>query len=319
MPKYQRAYSWEAKDWSALYEDISDNAVGHFVGSIICISDNREQEPGHDVVYELIDGQQRLTTLSLLLAGLYEKLGTCLADAQPNDEYDEDSLEKIKGRYHAIGSQLVKKLSAKAKLQHGTIKLGEGQIGFLRVHPSNQDSNEEDYLDILSSCGILGKEKRKPLSKLKSQQHLMVKAYKYLHEQLPQSIDKLIGLANKINQLTLIHISAGSSASAFRLFETLNNRGVRLTAADIIKNKMLFEMERQCKSYEEPGKLIDDAYDKWQAMLRNIKGVEKSFFPQFYNAFKHEICNVFKHKKDINLSADAFATLTNLITLYEKL
>lgn len=311
VPKYQRAYSWETKHWLALYDDINDNVDGHFIGSIICINDNREREPGHDIVYELIDGQQRLTTLSLLLAGLYEKLSSFLADAQPNDKYDEDSLEKVKGRCYNIGSQLVRKLSPKAKPQHGTTTLGDGQIVFLRVQPSSQDNNEKDYLDILLSCGILGKEKRKSLDELKNPQHLMVKAYKYLHKRLPDDIDELIGLANKINQLELIHISADSHANAFRLFETLNNRGKSLTAADIIKNKMLFEMERQCKSYEDPGELIDEAYDKWQTMLEHIKGVEDRFFAQFYNASKHE--------KDIGVSHYKLAGQGNLIAIYERI
>ena len=74
VPKYQRAYSWKLNNWESLYDDLDENESGHFIGSIICINDNQAHIPGNDFVFELIDGQQRLTTLSLLLAAVHCKL-----------------------------------------------------------------------------------------------------------------------------------------------------------------------------------------------------------------------------------------------------
>jgi uncharacterized protein with ParB-like and HNH nuclease domain len=69
---------------------------------------------------------------------------------------------------------------------------------------------------------------------------------------------------SKINQLIVVHISVSSQADAFTLFETLNNRGVPLSAIDIIKNKMLAEMAKQHRMN------IDDSYEQWQAIIAAV-------------------------------------------------
>ncbi len=64
IPPYQRAYAWKTEQWEELFNDINDNEQGYFLGSIICIS-STESEP-----LEVVDGQQRLTTISLLLMSI---------------------------------------------------------------------------------------------------------------------------------------------------------------------------------------------------------------------------------------------------------
>jgi len=59
IPPYQREYAWKQENWNALFFDIDENEKGYFLGSIICI-DKKEY-------YDLVDGQQRLTTISILL------------------------------------------------------------------------------------------------------------------------------------------------------------------------------------------------------------------------------------------------------------
>ena len=67
IPPYQREYSWKEEQWESLFNDIYENETGYFLGSIICISSETNE-------LDVIDGQQRLTTLSILLLSLYEKL-----------------------------------------------------------------------------------------------------------------------------------------------------------------------------------------------------------------------------------------------------
>lgn len=68
IPKYQRAYTWSPHEWEALYDDIGENDSGYFMGSIICIS------PKNENIFEVIDGQQRITTLCLFLTAIYSHL-----------------------------------------------------------------------------------------------------------------------------------------------------------------------------------------------------------------------------------------------------
>src|SRR3989344_7986401 len=74
IPKYQREYSWKQDNWEDLLNDIlGDNGSedGTFLGSIICV--NKTSEITNPVL-EIIDGQQRLTTISLLYASIFAKL-----------------------------------------------------------------------------------------------------------------------------------------------------------------------------------------------------------------------------------------------------
>ena len=145
VPKYQRAYSWRQHNWAHLFDDIDDNEAGHFIGSIICIRDTSKQQPGHDTIFELIDGQQRMTTLSLLTAALYKKINHCLEQLSEDDDYDEEDLDEFKAKRRGLGLQLVRKVRADAAEQTGTIRIGRRSI-LLRVQPSSQNLNLNDYL-----------------------------------------------------------------------------------------------------------------------------------------------------------------------------
>lgn len=70
IPKYQREYTWSHREWEALYDDISENNDEYFIGSIICIPLGDAINP----YLEVIDGQQRLTTISLFLTAIYTRL-----------------------------------------------------------------------------------------------------------------------------------------------------------------------------------------------------------------------------------------------------
>ncbi len=77
IPAYQRPYVWKQKDWDKLFDDIESNEAGYFVGAILCVDKGNRDEKDY-AVCEVIDGQQRLTTLSLLLTATYSVLDLSL-------------------------------------------------------------------------------------------------------------------------------------------------------------------------------------------------------------------------------------------------
>ena len=83
VPRYQREYTWRQHDWMNLYDDVFNNEPGYFLGSIIVIQGSVSASTGI-YEYEVIDGQQRLTTISLLLAALYKEI------CEYGDLIDED-------------------------------------------------------------------------------------------------------------------------------------------------------------------------------------------------------------------------------------
>ena len=70
IPKYQREYIWSKWNWEALFDDIEESDGGHFMGSIICINIQKDSHKAAEL--ELVDGQQRMTTISLFYLAIYK-------------------------------------------------------------------------------------------------------------------------------------------------------------------------------------------------------------------------------------------------------
>ena len=122
IPPYQREYSWKKGEWENLFNDINDNQNGYFLGSIICINQNEN--------LEVIDGQQRLTTVSILLLSLLNFINDYNSTHQEERILDLGSNED-----YAYSWSILKKFLALKKLQKLTLSI--------------QNQNNEDYQYLL--------------------------------------------------------------------------------------------------------------------------------------------------------------------------
>lgn len=136
---------------------------------------------------------------------------------------------------------------------------------------------------------------------------MLGRAYAYFQEKISPDIVALLKLMERINQLIFVQITVGSQADAFTLFESLNNRGVPLSAMDIIKNKMLAQMERKHAVD------IDESFVRWQGLIEAVPDAndQERFLRQFYNTFKH--------RKEIKVEKATRATRSLIIRIYETL
>lgn len=298
IPKYQREYSWGRKEWEQLLLDIDENEPGYFMGSLICINDTAPF-PGGENVYEVVDGQQRFTTLSLLLMALYINL---------KDRVEKDLLEDDDEKIEVLTTltnmkkQLIKQKKNPLPGEQGGFVVGANTY-FLRVQPSAQNHNLEDYRYILSEIELLkGQIKPKHCGN-----RSIYKAFRYFMEKLPEEVSLLREMVQKVNQLIFVHITVQSQSDAFTLFESLNNRGVPLSAIDIIKNKLLAEMEHR---YHEN---IDESFDRWQEIIGALPDTveQERFLRHFYNTFKH--------RPSIQIEKVPIATRSQTIRIYEAL
>jgi len=299
IPKFQREYVWGLNHWETLLNDINENDPDYFIGSVIVVSNLNELRPDEERIYQVIDGQQRLTTLSIFLAAIYNKYTIFSKEIT---EEDEDLKNDFTIKLDSIRRKLVKKKKDILPNEIGGFK-DNSTFCFLRVQPSTQNKNLDDYKHILKDCGLLI---NIPYSKFNGLRRFR-KAFDFFKEQLPNNKEELDLLLDKINRLVFIHISVGTQADAFTLFETLNNRGVELSPIDIIKNSLLSEMEKQNQQD------IDTSYDIWQSLLAFIPDFDNQirFLRQYYNAFK-----VFDNIKQEKISR---ATKSNILQIYEKL
>lgn len=216
VPDYQREYVWAEDDVQTFAEDIHDEFYGdrgellqgpeYFIGSIVVC----KNESG---VYDLIDGQQRMTTVFLFLCAIRDRL-------QALGETASNALDKM--------------------------------IADTRVGDDGRDvSNFRLILQYEDSRGILDRIARKdaPANMSRADTKSMraiVDAYHALLRFLEQGFDADAGEVRKffaafIKRVKLIRIVTPNLSNALKVFETVNDRGVGLTAMDLLKNLLFMQ------------------------------------------------------------------------------
>ena len=290
IPKYQREYTWGTREWEALFDDLTENDDGYFLGSIICI--NTATDIINAPKCEVVDGQQRLTTLSLLFAALYQIMNSY------KDSLDEDQQSDV--------------LQLKRKL---VLKKTQSDI---RVIPQVQGSNRADYLGLLSKIKVIP---QRPVPKFAGNRRIE-KAYNYFRKRITAALEEaddpivcLFRILDKVNSAILVMIEVSSHADAYTLFESLNNRGTPLTAVDLITNLLLARLD--ASGSED----LDYYFSRWTEII-DCLGEEYSeqerFFRQNYNAFRKSLNTPFQ-KGDKLYPLGTIATRSNLLDIYEKI
>lgn len=289
IPKYQREYTWSYKEWDDLYDDITENDEGYFIGSIICINTGDSNYP----CLEVVDGQQRLTTLCLFLLAIYHHLNGY------KEEMDEDDRDEI---------SWIRKALRNEKNENGLILL-----------PQVQNFNQEDFSTVMYENGILKYAKkvqnygRRKVYRCFS--HFLYRIEQDLNE-CEKPIEKLLNIKKKVCNAMLVKIEVSSHSDAYILFESLNNRGTPLTAIDLMKNLIMARAEKR-------GLIVADCFNQWKELLEYISddyATQERFFRYYYNSFKNELNEPFR--KDDNKKKDPLgivATKSNLLQIYEKL
>ena len=301
IPKYQRKYTWGVNEWEMLFNDVIENDDGYFLGSTICVA-----KPGSifdAITSEVIDGQQRMTSISILLAVLYSRI------ASHKDELDYDEKTDLNNIKRELAYKRDGKYYPKLKLQI-------------------QDNNQADYNSLLAKQGIID-DGPTPLN---AGNRKIYKAYRHFEKLIDDflnnesgedykglktnnEIKTLLNLVKRFNSAVLVVIEVDTHKDAYMLFESLNNRGVPLTAIDLIKNLLISVSDQDGKS--------DECYERWKSIQNKLEEeytVQERFFRQYYNAFREELNEPFVTPESTKKYPLAYlATKTTLMDIYEKL
>jgi uncharacterized protein with ParB-like and HNH nuclease domain len=280
IPMYQREYTWSKEHWETLFNDIYENESGYFLGSVMCVTS--ENSPVFQK-YEIIDGQQRMTTISLFFAAILKILEGMKGDL---NEDQEDEFRALK-----------KRLVFKDKV---------------RLIPQTQGSNRDDFNAVLNDVGVYTGQKQNYAGLRK-----IFKAYFYFKESINDVLSKranedkakiVLEILQKVLNAVVVNIIVDDYSDAFIMFESLNNRGEPLSAIDLVKNSLLANLGK------EKASSVDSYYKQWGQLINYLGGeyaVQERFFRQYYNAFLDDY-------KDINASF-SIATRSNLIKIYENI
>ena len=230
VPDYQRPYSWKKEQWNDFWTDLNsipENGT-HFLGSIVLIKNETPINKLNEL--EVVDGQQRLTTISILL---------CAMRTQYKQNGDPNGItDLIEDEY--------------------LYERDENNNKTPKISLSKYDG--EDYESIVKGRTNAVDDDSKLLA-----------ALEFFEEKLSDhSLDELDELRARLsNQMMVVFVECNSAGSAFRLFETLNNRGMELSAVDLMKNSLL---QRATKKYI--GGSSSDEYEhirtQWEYLLENV-------------------------------------------------
>jgi uncharacterized protein with ParB-like and HNH nuclease domain len=273
IPKYQRGFVWQNDKIEDLLNDISENRQ-HFLGTLLFI--NRRIDDDHPSRFEIVDGQQRLATISLLLCAIYKQFNTLPSQNTFSDEIIEDINDRKKE---------IKKI------------LVDPHISELRLTLSEQGKNSQDYKSILKMLKILENVSNEPYFKNRR----LFKGYSFLLKKIAEkNIDELISLQENLKNAYTVRITVNNSQSAYLIFECLNDRGQSLTAIDLIKNYIFFKIEQKANienhslSPSERKRIVErkmeETFKNWNTILSNIDDFawQDRFLRHYYLSFNHD-------------------------------
>lgn len=251
VPSYQRHYVWEEDNINALLEDINDNYIDkndeeYFLGSFIIQAQNDNND--------LLDGQQRITTLFLLFAFLrdYEKTDDKYRSEFQDYIYQEAKpmsgiKERVRLSYEIRGN-------VKSFINEYIIPSGSIEKNWHLIEEKSKDSKED--ISVQHMCKAL----------------LCFK--KFFDEHPDIDIAKFVVFIN-IN-MVMIYISADTLEDAFRMFSIMNDRGVKLGNADILKSSNLEviadknDIDHYAKEWEDLQANLGADFDRFLSYVRTL-------------------------------------------------
>ncbi len=294
IPDYQRPYAWGEDECATLWDDLFAFAIPgddytqfdeneeYFLGPIVTFKNE-------DGKLEIIDGQQRLTTIMLLLRAFY-----------PRFEFMQDD----------------ESVSIRQSLERCIWKTSEFDKPFkdqLKIDSEvASDDDKEEFLYILRT-GDAGSDKKSRYAKI----------YRFFEDQISEFVEAYSSytpyLPNRImKNVILLPIEAESQSTALRIFSTLNDRGMPLSDADIFKSqfykyytdkgekdefvKRWRNLEELCERIFKPmqGTPMDELFSRYMYYLRAKEGNRNTTTEALRNFFERDQYAIFKSDNALN-------------------
>lgn len=285
VPKFQRDYSWETEQWDDLWNDIL-NAIDckddHYMGYLVLQTED-------DKIFQIIDGQQRFTTITIIILAALK----CITKLSCSDSEKTENEIRVNNFIHTfIGKK-------------DSITLEYDNI--LKLNRNNDDY----YRDYIVKLGDL------KVRNIKNSEKLMKKCFEFFEQKLKNRYSSGKDYAEFIqfiaDNLYFTQIVVSDEVNAFRVFETLNARGVQLSSSDLLKN-YLFSLVDSANSHRSHIELLEE---KWAKLTDNIKSEKMPEFIRYYWNTKHKSIRanaVFKTiRKEISSDTKVFELVNDML------
>ena len=250
VPLFQRDYSWSEEHWEDLWQDIlaleESPESSHYMGALVL-----QNSATSDKHFTIIDGQQRLVTLSIIAIAVIEKIRQ-LVEQEQDPSANQERQEILRRTYLSDRDPRSLRYSSK-----------------LRLNENNDDFYQSNLINL-----------RKPLNirAIAQSNQLLWQAYQYFFnslEKIKENLNNGEKLANFLietiaQRLLFIQINVEDELNAYTVFESLNARGIELSSTDLLKN-YLFSL------FQGP----DDLREAQRQWRRIINTVQMNKFPEF--------------------------------------
>lgn len=252
VPRFQREYSWKEEEIDEFWDDIvqhikiQDGCLvpsEYFIGCIVLVGEESK------AAYHIVDGQQRLTTLTVLLRCIISRLKELNEDAAANALYANviEGTDNDGKRYFKLVNETPKPFF-------------QNELQSIEPQHLNEAKTIEEKL--LQSANVRFKKK---IESFKPKSFSELDAVKSIREQV-------------LNNLKVILVTAKDEDDAYTIFETLNARGISLTSVDLVKNWIF-------KNYSDKHP-HDNAKDVWGHIKNDIAKFSdlETFFRHYWNS-----------------------------------
>lgn len=284
VPKFQRDYSWDSEQWDDLWQDVEtmiSDEDDHYMGYLVLQTED-------DKNYLIIDGQQRFTTVTILILAAIK----CIKNFVEGGLDVEDNQLRIDNLMHTY----IGKKDSVTLVYDNVLVLNRNNDGYFREYIVKLDDSRVRNLN--------GSEK------------LMKRCFEFFSQKLngkySSGKDYAQYIQTVVDNLYFTQIVVNDEMNAFRVFETLNARGVQLSSSDLLKNYLFSLVDDKCVHSSR----IDVLEEKWARLTDNIKTEKLPEFLRYYWNAGHKSIRanaLFKTiRKEITSATEVFVLVDDL-------
>ena len=237
IPRFQRPYSWDAENISEFWDDLIINkGEDYFIGSMVVYKKAKQQ-------FGVVDGQQRLTTITILLCVIRDEFKKI-----ENDDLAKGLHQLIERKNRENKSEYVLKTETSFPyFQENIQKFSEPEVeAEIKVEEQNLENAHRIFKDYVDSA----------MASVDSDSTIIEE------DKIGLKNSKLTEIRDSVLNLNVIFVTLDNEDDAYLIFETLNTRGKDLALTDLVKNH--FAKNLKAKGDVDPTKL------KWQQILETI-------------------------------------------------
>jgi len=236
VPRFQRDYSWEQEQWEDLWNDIVElkDEGSHYMGYVVL-----QQKDKH--LYEIIDGQQRFVTLTMIILASMAQLKKIIAQGI-DSENNKERLQEIEKRFIGTKNLITLNVDSRLTLNRNNNSFFKGVCA--NLEPSNPRG-------------------------ITKTNNLLRKTFEFFVSKITYQDGKRIAefIEFYTSSLIFTKIVVQDSLNAYKVFETLNARGVKLSIPDLIKN-YLFSVVSRDNTVSDAD--LDDLDERWGSIVTQL-------------------------------------------------